>query len=149
MKKPATSFFVVLPCLFVAATFSSVSAQDTKDPRNIAMTTLGKNMKAIARGLKAGSVTPEMIKQADAISQIADRLTDLFPKGQEKEDSRAKPEIWTDFAGFKKANQNFVVASAALVKAMASGDAIAAKAAQKRTGKTCGGCHKPYRLPKK
>ena len=141
--------------LFVAAILSFldlpvvVSAHDDKDPRHIAMTTLGKNMKAIKRGLKAGQITPDMHKQAEEIQAIAKSLTNLFPAGEQKQDSRAKPEIWSDAAGFNKSNQRFVLAAAALSQALKSNDVSAGQASQKRTGKTCGSCHKAYRLPKK
>ena len=134
----------------LAVSLSPAQAHDDKDPRHIAMTSLGKNMKAIGKGLRSGSITPEMKSQAQEIVDVSDRLVSLFPKeDHQAKDSRAKPEIWTDMAGFRKANQNFQAAARAFVKALSGTDVAAAQAAQKNVGKTCGGCHKPYRLPKK
>jgi cytochrome c556 len=141
-----------LLCMFVLAALAfgaDVYAHDEKDPRHIAMTTLGKNMKAIKKGLKAGEITTAMQQQGGEIAAIALKLVALFPKGHEKEDSRAKPEIWTDMAGFKKANDKMIVAARALNEALAAKNVQAAQAMQKNAGKTCGGCHKAYRLPKK
>ena len=140
-------FVVTVLSLLILPTF--VSAHDDKDPRHIAMTTLGKNMKSIKRGLKAGQITPDMQKQAEEIHTIAKSLTGLFPVGKQKPDSRAKPEIWSDSTGFNKSNQKFVLAAAAFSDALKSNDVSAGQTMQKQTGKTCGGCHKAYRLPKK
>ena len=141
------STFVLTLALTLTPTVAS--SHDDKDPRHIAMSTLGKNMKTIKRATKAGEITPDLQKRASEIQEISTRLVALFPAGQQAADSRAKPEIWSDMAGFKKANDKFIVAAAALVKAVGSGDPAAVGAALKGTGKTCGGCHKPYRLPKK
>jgi cytochrome c556 len=140
-------FVVTILSLLVLPNF--VSAHSEKDPRHIAMTTLGKHMKSINRGLKAGQITPDMHKQAEEIQAIAGSLANLFPAGEQKHGSRAKPEIWSDAAGFNNANQKFVLAAAAFSDALKSNDVSAAQASKKQTGKTCGGCHKAYRLPKK
>ena len=117
--------------------------------RSVAMKTLGKNMKTIGRAVKSGNITPDLQARAEEIKEISGRLISLFPKGQELPDSRAKPEIWSDAAGFKKSNDKFPLAANALVAALKTGDAGASKSALKATGKNCGGCHKAYRLPKK
>ena len=135
--------------LALSLTPSPANAHDDKDPRHIAMSTLGKNMKAIKGAVKAGKITPDLQKRAGEIAEISTRLLSLFPEGKQAVDSRAKPEIWSDAAGFKKANDKFIGAAAVLVKAVGSGDPAAVGAALKGAGKTCGGCHKPYRLPKK
>jgi len=139
--------FVALLSLLMSP--SVVLSHDENDPRHIAMEALGQNMKALKRGLKAGSISPEMQKQGADIHVIAQRLTALFPEGPQKPDSRAKPEIWTDFAAFEKENDRFVAAAATFAAALKTGDVAASQAAQKQTGKSCGGCHKVYRFPKK
>jgi len=139
--------FVSLLSLLV---FPSIaSSHDNTDPRHIAMEALGQNMKALKRNLKAGAISPEMQKQGAEIHAIAQRLTALFPEGPQKPDSRAKPEIWADFAAFEKENDRFVAAAVSFAAALKSGDVSASQAAQKITGKSCGGCHKVYRFPKK
>ncbi|WP_439155858.1 c-type cytochrome [Yoonia sp.] len=61
------------------------------------------------------------------------------------EGSRAKPEIWTDAAGFAAKRQELATASTAL--AAAAGDGLdALKAAFGPVGGTCGSCHRGYRV---
>ncbi len=63
------------------------------------------------------------------------------------EGSRAKPEIWTDFAGFEQDNADLGTATVAL--AAVAGDGLdALKGAFGPVGKACGACHEDYRAPR-
>jgi cytochrome c556 len=64
-------------------------------------------------------------------------------------ETRAKPEIWSDAAGFAGKLETLAAATPALVAAAKTGNAGAIGAALGKVGKTCGGCHKPFRVPKK
>jgi len=57
----------------------------------------------------------------------------------------AKPEVWTDAAGFDAARQKLSTALAAL---SATNDAGAFKSAFPQLGGACKGCHETYRRPK-
>ena len=58
---------------------------------------------------------------------------------------RQKAEIWSDRAGFEKADAAFVAASIALAEAAKSGDQAAFAVAFAEEGKTCGACHRAYK----
>ena len=63
------------------------------------------------------------------------------------EGSRAKPEIWTDFAGFEQDNADLAAATVAL--AAVAGDGLdALKTAFGPVGQACGACHEAYRAPR-
>lgn len=63
------------------------------------------------------------------------------------EGSRAKPEIWTDMAGFEQDNADLAAASVAL--AAVAGDGLdALKGAFGPVGQACGACHEDYRTPR-
>jgi cytochrome c556 len=57
----------------------------------------------------------------------------------------AKPEIWTDAAGFEKAGGDFYNAYVAMTKAT---DEAGFKAAFPAVGAGCQGCHEKFRRPK-
>lgn len=57
----------------------------------------------------------------------------------------AKPEVWTDAAGFEKAGGDFYNAYVALTQA---GDEAAFKAAFPAVGGGCKNCHEKFRRPK-
>ncbi len=120
------------------------------DHRMAKMKELGKNMKAIAAVAKGeAAFSPALNNNAKMINTIAGEFSTLFPAGSGGEKTRAKPEIWQKTAEFDKAIENFRMASAALVKGVATGDQAMIGQALQATGKTCGGCHKPFRVPKK
>lgn len=59
-------------------------------------------------------------------------------------ENKAKPEIWSDAAGFEKARKDAMDALAALG---ASTDLAGMKAALPKLGAACKGCHETYRQP--
>lgn len=61
--------------------------------------------------------------------------------------SRAKPEIWSDAAGFEEKAVALETAAAAMVVA-AGTDLESLRAAMGTVGGTCGDCHKAYRGPR-
>lgn len=73
----------------------------------------------------------------------------LFPKGSGHGVSEASPEIWRDWDGFKNSADRMVAALRDLEKAGRANDAAAVKAAYRALGRTCGSCHKLFRIEKK
>jgi cytochrome c556 len=77
-------------------------------------------------------------------------LPQMFVKGSEgtEANSRAKPEIWSDAAGFKAKLDDYAAATAKFQQvANASGDKDAVNAAFAAINKACDDCHKGYRAP--
>jgi cytochrome c556 len=64
--------------------------------------------------------------------------------GAGTESKNAKPEIWSDAAGFKASADKYVSAAAALDAAAKTGDAAQVKTAWAALGATCSACHKAY-----
>ncbi|GLQ07068.1 c-type cytochrome [Sneathiella chinensis] len=118
------------------------------DHRIKQMKTLGMNMKAIA-GVAKGEAeySPELNANAEGIRAVAMEMDTLFPEGSGGEKTRSKPEIWQNTAEFSKAIKDFQTEADKLVAAVATGDRGQIGAALGATGKTCGGCHKPFRKP--
>lgn len=84
---------------------------------------------------------------AMALSRWFKNFPSLFPAGTESgHDTKAKPEIWSDTAGFIKASQAASDAAAALAAAAKSGDQAEFAAKFQALGQTCGACHKVYKV---
>lgn len=133
----------------VAASSHSTGIPEA-DKRIAKMKELGKNMKAIAAVAKGeAAYSPALNDNAKMINAIAGEFSTLFPAGSGGEKTRAKPDIWQKTVEFSTARENFRMAAAALVKGVATGDQAMIGQALQATGKTCGGCHKPFRVPKK
>jgi cytochrome c556 len=136
--------------LLMALAGTSAVAHDEKDPRHQAMEALGKSMKAISQTVKSGAaIDADTMAHARRIAETGDRVLDLFPEGPIGHGSRAKPEIWSDWSGFSAKAEAFGRAADGLLVAVQDGEPSRVEAALKQVGATCGGCHKPYRKPKK
>jgi cytochrome c556 len=84
-------------------------------------------------------------KNATTILEKLKEAHGLFPEGSGGGDSRAKPEIWTDRAGFDQAMKDAFAAATAMA---AVTDEASFVPAMKALGGSCKGCHDKYRLPK-
>ena len=87
--------------------------------------------------------------KAKIIVENAAMILDLFPKGSTGEDSRAKPEIWEKWDEFGKKVAALNGAANALANETMTQDMMKVGPKMKALGATCGGCHKPFRGPRK
>jgi cytochrome c556 len=108
----------------------------------------GAAMTSIQNKLKAGTVqaVEDDAKKLEGTSQ---RITKLFPEGSlDPKTSRAKPEIWQQWAEFEGNAKALTAKSKALQDAAKSGNAQQASAAVADLGRTtCGACHNAFRGP--
>jgi cytochrome c556 len=71
----------------------------------------------------------------------------LFPAGTEKGgDTKAKPDIWSDQAGFQKAAANLTAAAEKLVPLADANDKEGFATQFAAVGQACGACHRNYRV---
>jgi cytochrome c556 len=85
--------------------------------------------------------------QADAMARWFHNFPNLFPAGTESgHDTKAKPEVFSDPAGFAKAAETTSAAAASLAKAAKAGDDAEFLAQFKALGQSCGACHREYRV---
>lgn len=111
------------------------------------MKIIGGDIGAIAKVAKGeAAYSPALIERAKRMAALSQTVTVLFP--DDSKGRRAKPEIWTDRATFEKAAGAFGMAMPGLVKAVETGDRGQIGQALGQVGKSCGGCHKPFRKPK-
>jgi cytochrome c556 len=101
-------------------------------------------------GMKNAIKDGEDVKPwADAADEMADWagvIPSLFPPGTEKgHDTKAKPAVFSDPAGFAKAAGVYADAAKKLALAAKANDKAAFAVAFKQTAKACGACHKAYR----
>jgi cytochrome c556 len=112
--------------------------------RHELMERIGKNAKSIGEAAKSGNLEA-VPAAAAAIEKDAAKTVALFPEGSLHPASRAKAEIWTDWAAFEAQAKDLQTAAAALASAAASGGDVAAAA--KVMFKACKNCHDQFRTP--
>lgn len=104
---------------------------------------IAETMKA---GVASGAEVKPFAEGAEAMAKWGRAYTSLYPDGtQTGHETKAKPEIWSDRAGFEKADAAFVAAAEKLGEAAKSGDKAVFAASFKDLGASCGGCHRNYK----
>ncbi len=96
--------------------------------------------------VKNGEEVKQWSDAADEMADWASVIPSLFPPGTEKgHDTKAKPAVFSDPAGFAKAAGVYADAAKKLAVAAKANDKAAFAIAFKETAKACGACHKAYR----
>lgn len=136
---------------FAGAAWAATPAktpQQVVEEREAGMKALGGNIKGAA---KAATPAEAKAKIADAI-KFAESIPSQFPKGTGIGDpgvtkTRALQDIWAKPADFKAAADALVKALKDADAAFDTGDKAKVDAAFGGIGKSCGGCHTPFRGP--
>ena len=114
--------------------------------RRLSMRAIGKAHKAMKASAKKGN-TRGVVRASLQIIRHANALPGMFPKGTGRgklspDVTRSQPAIWKEWRKFIAANNAMRNAATRVAIAANAGDK---KAGLKGIGKTCGGCHKPFR----
>lgn len=100
-------------------------------------------------GAMANDKMPFDAKVAAENAEIVESMSKLpwagFGPGTDKGETRAKPEIWTDAAKFKKGSEDMMTAVAQLKAAAKTGNLDNIKKAFGESAKTCKACHDAFR----
>jgi cytochrome c556 len=164
-----------LLCLFVFAAVASaqVTSSAIIQTRITGFRDIGASFKNIRDELNSGRPNVAHIRTAAVtIDGYAAHIPEWFPRGSQPPprrapsffdmvmswfspdsrntsvnlyESHAKPEIWSDAAGFRRATQNFQRESARMRQVAQAGDVTAIQAQYRRLAATCTSCHSAYR----
>jgi cytochrome c556 len=146
-KKRTLAFYAGLSIGLAGAWIAGAADNAAAHQRHEAMETVQESFKPLrAIAVKEAPFDAAVVKKN--ATTILDKLKEahgLFPEGSGGGDSRAKPEIWSDRAGFDQSMKDAQAAAAAMA---AVTEEAAFAPAMKTLGGTCKGCHDKYRLPK-
>lgn len=136
-------------CIIAGLAPATAAAQDPTPAMEYRQTIMG-SLNA-HRGALAAILNEDVPHEAHvlghalSLQQLSVMASDIFPEGSHGEGSRALPDIWNDAAGFGEALSAFQSAAEALADAARAGDMTAVGDAAAGLGRTCGGCHRPFR----
>ncbi len=86
------------------------------------------------------------VKNAEIIAMMSKVAPDAFAAGSDKGETRAKPEIWSDAAGFKKVMDGFQAEAAKMAQVAKTATSVDQVRGQfSALSKSCGACHDNYR----
>ncbi len=142
-----------LAALLTAGTVASLPAiAQTAQTANIILirqagqSLIGATFGGLKTAIDAKVDVKPLAARADAMVKWAKVFPLQFPAGSDTgAPTKALPTIWSDRAGFEKADANFVEAAEKLSVLAKAGDADGFAAQWKATGDTCTACHKDYR----
>ncbi|MGD8208136.1 MAG: cytochrome c [Thiohalocapsa sp.] len=119
--------------------------QAVKYRQNVMSTMSGLAGTAVGQLRDGFSYGPELSAVAAALQAVTADIPSLFPEGTDFGETEAKPEIWSDSAGFAEKSKEAADAAAAFAEAVESGDKKMMLGAFKAVGDSCKGCHEAYR----
>lgn len=114
-----------------------------------------KQMAAAVKGINeelrgADPSVPAIRRGSAVVARFARQILRWFPRGTGPEagvPTRARPEIWSDHAGFTRAGAGLLVAARNLDATARSGDVAAIRAAAAGLSRACRACHDDFRGP--
>jgi len=133
---------------------SAVQAQDDPsriaafiDQRQARMKSLGAATKTLS-GFAKGDATIADARKAAALLAATNNIDRWWPRGTAKgvHDSKASPAIWTDGRGFAQRVVQYRQATAAMNRAVATGDRAQVAAQLPALGASCKACHTAFQL---
>jgi len=135
----------------ILATAAIAAPADTIRMRQANYKQIGAAMKGINEELRGSAPSlPAIRARSRIIIGFAPQVLRWFPPGTGLEagiPTRARPEIWTDHAGFRRAGAGLLVAARAFDAAARLGDLDAIRGAASRLAHACSVCHDDYRAP--
>ena len=152
MKKNMAATFALAVGIAVIGVGAGLAAGSADDMINARQAEMKVNVKAIKALLSM--VKGETPYDAAAVQAAAKSITDAQAEGVAKDvwnasyqtgtavKSNAKPEVWSDAAGFAAQWKNLDAAVAAIA---ATKDQASLKAAFPKLGAACKGCHEKFR----
>jgi len=149
--KAIASFVLAAAAVTLAAPASAQFAkpEDAVKYRKSAMTIMATHFGRVAA--MANGRVPFDAKVAADNAAVAESMSKLpwaaFVEGSDKGDTRAKPEIWSDAAKFKDANEKMQGEMTKLSAAAKTGNLDSIKAAVGAVGGSCKACHDAFQKP--
>jgi cytochrome c556 len=135
----------------IVATAALAAPADTIRMRQANYKQIGAAMKGINEQLRSSTPSlPAIQAGSRTILGFAPQVLRWFPRGTGPEAgvrTRARPEIWTDHAGFRRAGAGLLVAARAFDAAARRGDLDEIRAAAPQLAHACSNCHDDYRAP--
>jgi cytochrome c556 len=135
----------------IVATTAIAAPADTIRMRQANYKQIAAAMKGINEQLRSDAPSVPAIRAGSrTILGFAPQVLRWFPRGTGPEAgvrTRARPEIWTDHAGFRRAGAGLLVAARSLDAAARRGDVDAIRAAAPQLAHACSNCHDDYRAP--
>lgn len=143
-------FSLTMALLLPAADLAFAEVSRYEEPiryRRAAMTMIKRHYTQL-HNMASGKIPmnrEEMTRHANYLEMLSRASLDGFVAGSHEGDTRAKAEIWTEWARFRSLNDKFVADAVRVKDAVKSNNAEALKNAVGDMTRTCKNCHDDFR----
>lgn len=145
MRAPVLGALAIAAALF-AGIVPPAQAQGPIEARKANRQAVQDDFRWINRQQNSGELNA-IAERAGAILRQAQGFVALFPPGSDAGNTGALPAVWSDRAGFERAEAEFETQIRMLQAAAAAGDRAGVQAAVRATGAACQACHDRFRRP--
>ena len=146
MKRFASAAFLISATSLALAQSPGLTPDQIIAARQAGMDLTQGNVNAMKVARQTGADPKPFEMGAAGIVAWAKAYPALFPEDTKTgHDTKAKPEVWSDNAGFQTAASNLVSAAEKLLAAAKADDKAAFATEFDAVGETCGGCHRKYK----
>jgi cytochrome c556 len=134
----------ILPLLVLPA-LAQTPLADPIAARQAGMKQAGKDSDEIKKVVDASGDVAPLAAQAQAIADWERKVPNVFPPGSDAGKTKAKPEIWQNFADFQSLAADTAAQADKLVKLAQADDKAGFNAQFHTMAAACGTCHRRYR----
>lgn len=125
---------------------AATTADDLIATRQADMAVQTSLLESIMMAIGADADILPLKDAAEAIEALGMAIPELFPEGTERgHNTRARPAVWSDRAGFEKAAANLTEAARRMANAAATDNRTGFAKANLETVAACSTCHMAYR----
>ncbi|WP_332657828.1 cytochrome c [Brevundimonas sp.] len=149
MRKWITAAVLGLLCVGGAANARGEGEAGVIQGRQAAMLLSGVAMGSIKASIDAGQAPATQRFNSRALARWAHAVPGMFPAGSGPEagvPTKARPEVWSDRAGFAAKAADYAAAADRLAELAAGEDAAAFAAQWAAVRQSCNACHTVYKL---
>lgn len=124
-----------------------LTADEVVATRKAGMNLQAGNLIAMKQAVEAGTDVKPLTGSAKSLAGWGRVIPTVFPAGTEAVGAtKARPEVWSDRAGFDRAAANFVAQADKLTQLADSNDKPGFAAQYTATTQACGGCHRSFQV---
>jgi cytochrome c556 len=131
---------------FAVAGVATAEGYDPIETRQAGQDLVSADFAGIRAVVVAKGDVKSLVNPAKAIARWIRQFPTQFPKGSEQgHNTRARSEIWADFADFQQRANNLADAADKLAQLANAGDAAGVAAQLTGVSEACSACHRTYR----
>jgi len=146
--KPMTMLFAAAALMgsaLIALPASSATPDEIITARRANQKRVSELVKVVDAAVKANAAAASVLDQVKEIDDRTHLIKGYFPAGTETGDTKARPEIWSNRAGFDAAADTYVAAFDKLLVIAKAGDTAGFATQWATATGTCGACHRDFK----